>query len=112
MFRHPFRRFSVTRPLARGALLVASVAPGLALASSLACPVVNYSCEAQTSPAIAKAGRATVLITVPGVGQCTGTLLNNARGDGRVFILTARHCAGAGDDSTLPAKAGAMQIEY
>lgn len=74
-----------------------------------ACEVINYSCEATTSPAVERAGRATVMLRIPGANQCTGTLVNNGRGDGRPFILTARHCAGGGDLDML---AGSMEIVY
>lgn len=81
-------------------------------ASAAACPAVNYSCEALESPAVERAGAATVMLRFPGADQCTGTLVNNARNDDRPFILTARHCAGDMDDGGLPALAGAVQITY
>lgn len=31
------------------------------------------------------------------VSQCSGTLVNNTNNDGKIYILTARHCAGAND---------------
>ena len=50
----------------------------------------NYSCnatDANQGPA-----RATVALIIANEYQCTGTLLNNARGDGTPYVLTARHC--------------------
>jgi hypothetical protein len=50
----------------------------------------NYSCSvtaANQGPA-----QATVAVLIGDQYQCTGTLLNNTRGDGTPYILTARHC--------------------
>lgn len=50
----------------------------------------NYSCNATATnegPA-----HATVGVLVSDQYQCTGTLLNNTRGDGTPYVLTARHC--------------------
>lgn len=80
-----------------------------AWAQSPACEVINYSCEAATSDAVTRGGRATVMLRIPGANQCTGTLVNNGRNDGRPFIVTALHCAAAGDPETL---AAAMEIVY
>lgn len=85
----------------------------LAVAGSAAaageCPAVNYSCEAAGAPIVARAGRSTVMLKVPGAYQCTGILINNGRNDGRPFVLTARHCAGDGD---LDEAAAAVEIVY
>ncbi|HEY0341521.1 MAG TPA: hypothetical protein VGC34_11995, partial [Steroidobacteraceae bacterium] len=50
----------------------------------------NYSCNAT----VANQGpaQATVGLLVANEFQCTGTLLNNTRGDGTPYVLTARHC--------------------
>jgi hypothetical protein len=51
---------------------------------------LNYECIATTAnrgPA-----KATVAILISNIAQCTGTLLNNTREDGRAYVLTARHC--------------------
>lgn len=43
--------------------------------------------------------RSVVLLTLNGVDQCSGTLVNNTAQDGRALILTARHCRfDTGDD--------------
>jgi hypothetical protein len=50
----------------------------------------NYMCYANAAnqgPA-----QATVAVLVANQTQCTGTLLNNTRGDGIPYVLTARHC--------------------
>jgi hypothetical protein len=50
----------------------------------------NYVCHVTTAnqgPA-----HATVAVIIGNLYQCTGTLLNNTRGDGAPYILTARHC--------------------
>ena len=50
----------------------------------------NYACHvtsANQGPA-----HATVAVIIGNLYQCTGTLLNNTRGDGAPYILTARHC--------------------
>ncbi len=80
-----------------------------AAAQSATCEVINYSCEAAASDAVARAGRSTVMLRFPGANQCTGTLVNNGRNDERPFILTARHCAGIGD---LVATAATVEIVY
>jgi hypothetical protein len=81
-----------------------------ALAAS--CETVNYRCEASLSSAVSRAGRATVMVRIPGHNQCTGTLVNNVRGDGRPYILLARHCAANATDSQLPNLAQTMEISY
>ena len=62
----------------------------------------NYACNATSAnqgPA-----HATVAVLIGNQYQCTGTLLNNTRGDGTPYILTARHCQtgklGGGDPGT------------
>jgi hypothetical protein len=58
-------------------------------ATTAAC-TQNYSCNATSAnqgPA-----QATVAVLVGNQYQCTGTLLNNTRGDGTPYVLTARHC--------------------
>jgi hypothetical protein len=97
------------RRLGAGTASTLAVALWPALSAANACQPVNYSCEAQSSDVVARAGAATVMLRFPGASQCTGTLLNNARGDGRPFILTARHCAIDGD---LDALAGGVEILY
>ncbi|MEQ1439371.1 trypsin-like peptidase domain-containing protein [Fontimonas sp. SYSU GA230001] len=92
-----------------GLCAVLACAPWPAGAQTAACQTVNYSCEAAASDTVTRAGRSTVLLRIPGAFQCTGTLVNNGRNDGRPFILTARHCAGAGDMAT---QAAAMEIAY
>lgn len=50
----------------------------------------NYSCSA--TAANQGPAQATVAVLVGDQYQCTGTLLNNIRGDGTPYVLTARHC--------------------
>jgi hypothetical protein len=50
----------------------------------------NYSCHATT--ANTGPAHATVAVIIGNLYQCTGTLLNDARGDGAPYVLTARHC--------------------
>lgn len=101
------RRGSETVGIA-GVALVLSLFAGMAGAAD-SCETINYSCEAGTSDVVARGGRATVMLRIPGAYQCTGTLVNNGRNDGRPFIVTARHCAGVGDPET---QAAAMEIVY
>lgn len=90
------------------ALLLACAAGGAAAE----CSTVNYRCEASVSAAVEHAGAATFMLRFAGASQCTGTLVNNGRNDGRPFILTARHCAGAVPDEQLDRLAAAVQIVY
>lgn len=87
--------------------LAAAAAPLPAAAQSAACDVINYSCEAAKSDIVSTAGRATVMLRIPNGSQCTGTLVNNGRGDDRPFILTARHCAALG---ALTEQTGGIEI--
>lgn len=61
----------------------------------------NYMCNA--TAANQGPAQATVAVLVANQYQCTGTLLNNTRGDGMPYVLTARHCQadklGGGDPS-------------
>ena len=50
----------------------------------------NYMCNA--TAANQGPAQATVAVVVANQYQCTGTLLNNTRGDGMPYVLTARHC--------------------
>lgn len=50
----------------------------------------NYMCNA--TAANRGPAQATVAVLVANQYQCTGTLLNNTRGDGMPYVLTARHC--------------------
>jgi hypothetical protein len=60
-----------------------------AAAASTSC-TENYSCHATS--ANAGPAHATVALIIANLYQCTGTLLNDARGDGAPYVLTARHC--------------------
>ena len=46
------------------------------------------------------------------VGQCTGTLLNNAREDGRPYVLTARHCQNGELGGGAPGAAASVSIYW
>jgi hypothetical protein len=50
----------------------------------------NYSCY--TTTANQGPAHATVALIIGNLYQCSGTLLNDARGDGSPYVLTARHC--------------------
>jgi hypothetical protein len=50
----------------------------------------NYACNA--TAANQGPAQATVALLISDQYQCTGTLLNNTRGDGTPYVLTARHC--------------------
>lgn len=69
-------------------------APGAAAATLVAkaasACTVNAACTAD--PALQQWGGAVVAITIGNSATCTGTLMNNSRGDGRPYLLTARHC--------------------
>jgi hypothetical protein len=65
----------------------------------------NYSCnatDANLGPA-----QATVAVVVSNQYTCTGTLMNNTRGDATPYVLTARHCQngelGGGDPDAAAA---------
>jgi hypothetical protein len=60
-----------------------------AAVASVSC-IENFQCH--VTQANAGSSHATVAVIVGNLYQCTGTLLNNARGDGVPYILTARHC--------------------
>jgi hypothetical protein len=70
----------------------------------------NYSCNA--TAANQGPAQATVALLVGDQYQCTGTLLNNTRGDATPYVLTARHCQtgklGGGD----PSAAGSVVIYW
>jgi lysyl endopeptidase len=51
---------------------------------------VDINCNNDESIQLIK--NAVVRIVFLGDERCTGTLLNNSRGDGRNYVLTARHC--------------------
>lgn len=97
-------------PLYRACVTLSLLPLILALPAIAAdCTAVNYAC--QMDPAVSEAGRATVLLKIPGVGQCTGLLVNNARGDGKPYILTARHCAGGSTEASESPQVRAQGIE-
>ncbi len=50
----------------------------------------NYACDATT--ANQGPSHAIVALLIGNAVQCTGTLLNNTRGDQAPYVLTARHC--------------------
>ena len=82
----------------------------LAMTQELASCSENWSCHitaTSTGP-----GEATAALVIAGVGQCTGVLLNNARGDGTPYMLTARHCENGDSDGGAPYIAGAMRVYW
>ncbi len=54
---------------------------------------VNFSCVKDSSNALPS--RAVVGLLIANTGFCTGTLLNDAAGDYKPYVLTARHCGSA-----------------
>ena len=66
----------------------ASAASFVAKAAS-AC-TVNAACS--TDAALQQWAGAVVAITIGNSATCTGTLMNNSSGDGRPYLLTAKHC--------------------
>ena len=60
-----------------------------AAAVSSSC-IENYSCHVSASNQ--GPSHATVALIIGNLYQCTGTLVNDTRGDGIPYILTARHC--------------------
>ena len=70
----------------------------------------NYACHvtaANQGPA-----RATVALIIGNLYQCSGTLLNNTRGDGVPFILTARHCEKGELDGGNPDAAATVGVYW
>ena len=70
----------------------------------------NWACN--TTPANQGAGEATAALVISNVSQCTGVLLNNARGDGTPYMLTARHCQNGDSDGGAPWAAGIMRVYW
>ncbi len=70
----------------------------------------NYSCDATAAnqgPALA-----TVAVLVGNKYQCTGTLLNDTRGDGTPYILTARHCENGVLGGGAPGAASSVTVYW
>jgi lysyl endopeptidase len=70
----------------------------------------NYSCSA--TAANQGPAQATVAVLVGDQYQCTGTLLNNTRGDGTPYVLTARHCQTGKMGGGAPNAAGSVIIYW
>ncbi len=51
---------------------------------------VNYACVAEG--AVQQWGGSVVALMVMNSATCTGTLMNNSAGDGKPYLLTAKHC--------------------
>lgn len=85
---------------------ISAVRAKAASAAATVPPPVNWSCE--RTPANELAGDATVMYTVnfadgvegSGLGQCTGTLMNDVPHDGKLYMLTAAHCGQTNYDSS------------
>jgi hypothetical protein len=70
----------------------------------------NYACHvtaANQGPA-----HATVALIIGNLYQCSGTLLNNTRGDGAPYILTARHCEKGELDGGNPDAAATVGVYW
>lgn len=65
---------------------------------------VNFACAA--TGAVQQWGGSVVAIVVLNSATCTGTLMNNSSGDGRPYLLTAKHCY-TSTGGTDPARAAA-----
>ena len=65
---------------------------------------VNFACAA--TGAVQQWGGSVVALVVLNSATCTGTLMNNTSGDGRPYLLTAKHCYTA-TGSTDPVRAAA-----
>ena len=64
--------------------------------------IVNYQCQA--TPDNSGPAKASVALIVSNQYQCSGTLINNARGDGIPYVITARHCE-SGDPASAQSAA-------
>lgn len=82
----------------------------LATTQELASCSENWSCH--TTATNTGPGEATAALVVGGVYQCTGVLLNNARGDGTPYVLTARHCENGDSDGGSPYVASAIRVYW
>jgi hypothetical protein len=70
----------------------------------------NYACY--SSAGNQGPGKATVAVLIGNIGQCTGTLLNNTREDGRPYVLTARHCENGELGGGAPGAAASVTIYW
>ena len=81
-----------------------------AAATSAAGCTENFTChvtDANRGPA-----HATVAVLVSDLFQCSGTLLNNTRGDGLPYVLTARHCQGGALGGGNPNAAATVSVYW
>ena len=62
------------------------------------CGVVPAADRIGSDPIFNAAAASVVRLEIPGSGSCSGTLVNNALGDGRPLLLSARHCVGETQD--------------
>jgi hypothetical protein len=72
--------------------------------------IENYSCEATT--ANKGPSRSIIAILIGNQFQCTGTLLNNTRGDRTPYVLTARHCESAALGGGAPGAASSVSVYW
>jgi lysyl endopeptidase len=70
----------------------------------------NYICNA--TPSNQNPAQATVAIVIANIGQCSGTLLNDTRGDGTPYVLTARHCETGKLGGGSPQAAGSITVYW
>ena len=70
----------------------------------------NWDCR--KTPANAGAGQATAALVIRNVAQCTGTLLNDVPGDGKPYMLTARHCQNGDPDGGSPGAAADVTVYW
>jgi hypothetical protein len=70
----------------------------------------NYACH--VTPANQGPAHATVALIIGNLYQCSGTLLNNTRGDGAPYILTARHCEKGQLDGGNPDAAATVSVYW
>ncbi|HUK01482.1 MAG TPA: hypothetical protein VLW26_04305 [Steroidobacteraceae bacterium] len=72
--------------------------------------VQNYSCAATT--ANTPSAQATVALVIGNLYQCTGTLLNDVRGDNTPYVLTARHCESGSYGGGNPGAAASVTVYW
>jgi hypothetical protein len=84
-----------------------AAAAAVAEATTSSC-AENWACH--TTGANRGPGQATVALLITNVGVCSGTLLNNVRGDGTPYVLTARHCENGDPDGGLPNAARGVTV--
>lgn len=68
----------------------ASASAATLVAKAASACTVNAACNSDA--ALQQWAASVVALTVGNSATCTGTLMNNSQGDGRPYLLTAKHC--------------------